>query len=65
MILLLASTGWNVWTFLRLTRGEALNPSVVSTENVTQNSTDIVQTVFTDRANQATTYRTEYHFIDP
>ena len=63
LCLFILSIVWNVWTFVRLTQGEALGASVVVED--TSSSEDALRTIFKTRATEGGRYKNEYHFIDP
>lgn len=62
-ILLLASIGWNVWLFLRVTNGEAIGTATTQA-SLNPASIDSVNTLFQARANTETEYKNA-HFVDP
>ncbi len=65
LLLLIASIGWNVWTFIRITSGEVVGegPSVVTGPDTS--ALERVREVFTNRKAEEQRYLTEYRFVDP
>ncbi|MDB5265368.1 MAG: hypothetical protein JWM39_81 [Parcubacteria group bacterium] len=62
-VLLIASIGWNVWLFLRVTNGDAIGTATVQ-QSLNPASIDSVNTLFQSRAATETNYKNS-HFVDP
>jgi hypothetical protein len=62
-ILLVASIGWNVWLFLRVTNGDAIG-TATDTRSLNPASIDSVDVLFQKRAATETDYKNA-HFVDP
>lgn len=62
-LLLVASIGWNVWLFYRVTNGDAIGNATVS-KPINPASIDSVNALFQKRAEIETQYKNS-HFADP
>lgn len=65
LLVLVASVGWNVWTFVRITNGEVVgdHTPVVTAPDVS--NVERVRKVFLDRTAEQQRYLNEYRFVDP
>lgn len=64
-LILIASIGWNVWAFVRITSGEATGSAAQGPQGPDVSVVEQVRTVFETRAAEENRYRTEYRFVDP
>jgi hypothetical protein len=64
-LILIASIGWNVWAFVRITNGEVSGSTTTSTNGPDISIVEQVRGVFVERAAEEQRYRTEYRFVDP
>lgn len=64
-LILIASIGWNVWTFIRITNGEAVGVASSGTKGPDIGIVEQVRAVFASRAAEEQRYRNEYRFVDP
>lgn len=64
LVLLLASVGWNLWTFDRVTDGEPLGETAEISQINTE-SVDRASALFERRELEADRYLREYRFVDP
>jgi len=64
-IVLAVSIGWNIWTFLRITSGEAVGDQISAVVGPDVSALEQVREVFRARAEEAQRYQAEYRFVDP
>jgi len=64
-LILVASAGWNVWTFVRVTSGDvgAVEEAAVDGPDLT--ALERVRAAFQERAAEEARYRSDYRFVDP
>jgi hypothetical protein len=63
-VCLLASVGWNLWTFTKVTRGQSFEASI-TTQETNATAVDTVTKLFEARAIEEARYKSEYRFVDP
>ncbi len=63
VLLLLASVGWNLWLFNKVTKGEKIGDVTASQPVVIK--LDQVKRLFENRAAERARYTGEYRFVDP
>ncbi len=63
VLLLLASVGWNLWLFNKVTKGEKIGDVPVS--QPVDINLDQVKQLFENRAAERMRYTGEYRFVDP
>lgn len=64
-LILIASIGWNIWAFVRITNGEVSGDRAADTSGPDIGIVEQVRTVFMERAAEEQRYRGEYRFVDP
>lgn len=65
LLLLIASVGWNAWTFLRITSGEGIGDAAPIDTGPDIGSVERAREVFLERAAEEQRYFAEYRFVDP
>jgi len=65
LLLLIASIGWNVWTFIRITSGEVVGDERPVVKGPDTSALEQVREVFNRRKAEEQRYFTEYRFVDP
>ncbi|HEX5774741.1 MAG TPA: hypothetical protein VFY28_02150 [Candidatus Paceibacterota bacterium] len=64
-IFLLASLAWNVWFFIKITKGEMIGTNPSSEAKTPEDLVASARLLFEERAAEEARYRSEYRFIDP
>jgi len=65
VVLLLVSIGWNIWTFIRITNGEAAQSAMQVPTGPDVTALEKVRAVFQARTLEEQRYLVEYRFVDP
>lgn len=63
-ICLLASVGWNLWTFTNVTEGGSVGAPAPA-QDANASAVDSVSALFEERALEEARYRSDYRFVDP
>lgn len=64
-VLLVASLAWNIWFFVKITKGEPIGAAPIVEQATEEDLLAKVRDVFRARAAEEDRFRREYQFIDP